>query len=65
MKNRDIIMRRLEKAEGQVEKLYFFLQRGGTEEQVKEVLVTLREAIDDAKVFINQEPLGPNEINNI
>jgi len=58
-------MRRLEKAEGQVEKLYFFLQRGGTEEQVKEVLVTLREAIDDAKVFINQEPLGPNEINNI
>ena len=64
MKNRDIIMRRLEKAEGQVEKLYFFLQRGGTEEQVKEVLITLREAIDDAKVFVNQEPLGPNEINN-
>jgi hypothetical protein len=64
MKNRDIIMRRLEKAEGQVEKLYFFLQRGGTEEQVKEVLITLREAIDDAKVFVNQEPLGPGEINN-
>ena len=63
MKNRDIIMRRLEKAEGQVEKLYFFLQRGGTEEQVKEVLITLREAIDDAKVFVNQEPLGPGEIN--
>jgi len=57
-------MRRLEKAEGQVEKLYFFLQRGGTEEQVKEVLITLREAIDDAKVFVNQEPLGPGEINN-
>lgn len=65
MKNRDIIMRRLEKAEGQIEKLYFFLQRGGTQEQVQEVLVTLREAIDDAKVFVNQEPLGPNEINNI
>ena len=57
-------MRRLEKAEGQVEKLYFFLQRGGTEEQVKEVLITLREAIDYAKVFVNQEPLGPGEINN-
>ena len=63
MKNRNIIMRRLEKAEGQVEKLYFFLQRGGSEEEVKEVLITLREAIDDAKVFVNQEPLGPGEIN--
>jgi len=28
MKNREIIMRRLEKADGQVEKLYLFLQRG-------------------------------------
>jgi DNA-binding FrmR family transcriptional regulator len=63
MKNRDIIMRRLDKAEGQIEKLYFFLQRGGSQEDVKDVLTTLREAIDDAKVFINQEPLGPNELN--
>ena len=65
MKNREIITRRLEKAEGQIEKLHFYLQRGGTTEQVQESLVTLREAIDDAKVFIQQEPLGPNEINNI
>jgi hypothetical protein len=57
-------MRRLEKAEGQIEKLYFFLQRGGSQEDVKEVLITLREAIDDAKVFLNQEPLGSNEINS-
>ena len=64
MKNRNIIMRRLEKAEGQIEKLYFFLQRGGSQEDVKEVLITLREAIDDAKVFLNQEPLGSNEINS-
>ena len=56
-------MRRLEKADGQVEKLYLFLQRGGTYEQVQEVLITLREAIDDAKVFVQQEPLGPGEIN--
>ena len=63
MKNREIIMRRLEKADGQVEKLYLFLQRGGTHEQVQEVLITLREAIDDAKVFVQQEPLGPGEIN--
>ena len=65
MKNREIIMRRLERAEGQIEKMYFFLQRGGTTEQVQEVLTVFREAIDDAKVFVQQEPLGPNEINNI
>ena len=63
MKNREIITRRLEKAEGQIEKLQFYLQRRGTTEQVQESLVILREAIDDAKVFIQQEPISPNEIN--
>ncbi len=63
MKNREIIMRRLERAEGEIEKLYLFLNRGGSREQVEEVLITLRESIDDAKVFIQQEPLGPGEIN--
>jgi len=56
-------MRRLERAEGQIEKLNLFLQRGGSKEQVQEVLVILKEALDDAKVFIQQEPLGPGEIN--
>ena len=41
----------------------FFLNRGGSREQVEEVLITLRETVDDAKAFIQQEPLGPNEIN--
>jgi hypothetical protein len=63
MKNREIITRRLEKSEGQIEKLYFFLQRGGTREQVEDVLRELRESIQDAKTFVQQEPLGPNEIN--
>lgn len=56
-------MRRLERAEGQIEKLNFFLQRGGSKDQVQEVLVILKEALDDAKVFVQQEPLGPGEIN--
>jgi len=63
MKNREIIMRRLERAEGEIEKLYFFLNRGGSREQVEEVLITLKETVDDAKAFIQQEPLSPNEIN--
>ena len=63
MKNRDIIMRRLERAEGEIEKLYLFLNRGGSREQVEEVLITLRETISDAKTFVQQEPLSPGEIN--
>jgi hypothetical protein len=63
MKNREIIMRRLERAEGQIEKLNTFLQRGGSKEQVQEVLIVLKESIDDAKVFVQQEPLGQGEIN--
>ena len=61
MKNRDIIMRRLERAEGEVKKIYFFLNRGGSREQVEEVIITLRETLDDAKAFVQQEPLGPGE----
>lgn len=57
-------MRRLEKADGEIEKLYLMLNRGGSREQVETVLITLRESIDDAKAFVQQEPLGPGEINN-
>jgi len=63
MKNRDIIMRRLEKAEGEVGKLHLMLNRGGSREQAEEILITLRETIDDAKAFVQQEPLGPGEVN--
>jgi hypothetical protein len=63
MKNREIIMRRLERAEGEIEKIHFFLNRGGSREQVEEVLITMRESISDAKAFVQQEPLGPGEIN--
>jgi hypothetical protein len=63
MKNREIIMRRLEKAEGEVGKLHLMLNRGGSREQAEEILITLRESIDDAKSFVQQEPLGPGEIN--
>ena len=56
-------MRRLERAEGEIEKLYLFLNRGGSREQVEEVLITLRETVNDAKAFVQQEPLSPGEIN--
>jgi hypothetical protein len=63
MKNREIIMRRLEKTEGNIEKMYFHLHRGGTREQFEEVLQEVRELIQETKAFVQQEPLSPGEIN--
>lgn len=65
MKNREIIMRRLDKMEGNIEKMYFVLQRQGTREQFEENLQQLRELVSETKMFVDQEPLGPNELNNI
>ena len=63
MKNREIIMRRLERAEGGIGKINMMLNRGGSREQVEESLIVLRESLDDAKAFIQQEPLSDGEIN--
>ena len=63
MKNREIIMRRLERAEGEIGKINVMLNRGGSREQVEESLIVLRESLDDAKSFIQQEPLSDGEIN--
>ena len=63
MKNRDIITRRLEKMEGNIEKMYFILQRQGTREQFEENLQELRELVSETKMFVDQEPFSPNEFN--
>ena len=62
MKNREIIMRRIEKVEGCIEKLQLALRRGDWV-KVDEFIQDMRESLGDAKVFVQQEPLGPNEIN--
>jgi len=63
MKNREIIMRRLEKAEGNIAKLFLILQRAGSRDEFETFLRDTQEVLKDAKSFVQQEPLGPNEIN--
>ena len=62
MKNREIIMRRMERVEGMIEKLQLALRRGDWN-MVDEILQDMRENLGDAKAFVQQEPLGPGEIN--
>jgi hypothetical protein len=62
MKNREIIMRRMERVEGGIEKLQLALRQGNWQ-AVEQILQDMRDNINDAKGFVQQEPLGPNEIN--
>ena len=62
MKNREIIMRRMERVEGGIEKLQLALRQGNWN-VVDEILQEMRDNINDAKSFVMQEPLGPGEIN--
>jgi len=55
-------MRRMERVEGEIEKLQLALRRGDWA-LVDEIIQEMRDNINDAKSFIQQEPLGPNEIN--
>lgn len=62
MKNRNIIMRRLEKAEGNISKLFLVLQRAGSREEFEAILKDTQEVIQDAKAFVQQEPMGSYEL---
>ena len=56
-------MRRLERIEGIVSKMEFGAKRGTTLEEFEELLVEVKDNLSDVKSFVQQEPLGPNEIN--
>jgi len=53
----------MERVEGGIEKLQFALRRGDWN-VVEEIIQEMRDNINDAKTFIQQEPLSPNEINS-
>lgn len=57
-------MRRLERTEGLVAKMEFAMRRGTTVDDFTVLLNELKDSISDVKSFIQQEPVGPNEINN-
>jgi hypothetical protein len=64
MKNREIIMRRLETIESNTSKLDFILKRQGSREEFEDVIADIRDKVNEAKAFVQQEPLSPGEINS-
>jgi hypothetical protein len=63
MKNREIIMRRLETIESNMSKLDFILKRQGSREEFEDVIADVKDKVNEAKAFVQQEPLSPGEIN--
>ena len=56
-------MRRLERVEGIISKMEFGIKRGTTVEEFENLIREMKDSLSDAKSFIQQEPLSPNEIN--
>lgn len=52
----------MEKVEGGISKLQFAIRKGEWM-VVEEIIQEMRDNINDAKGFVQQEPLGPGEIN--
>ncbi len=52
----------MERVEGGIEKLQFALRQNNWA-LVDEIIQEMRDNINDAKAFVQQEPLGPGEIN--
>jgi hypothetical protein len=63
MKNRDIIMRRLEHIESNMSKLEFVLKRQGSREEFENIILNTKDSVNDAKAFVQQEPQSPGEVN--
>jgi len=55
-------MRRMEKVESGIEKLQFALRQNNWN-VVDDVIQEMRDNINDAKAFVQQEPLSPGEVN--
>lgn len=56
-------MRRLEHIESNMSKLDFVLKRQGSREEFENIILDTKDAVNDAKAFVQQEPQSPSEIN--
>jgi hypothetical protein len=63
MKNREIIMRRLETIESNISQVDLILKRQGSREEFEYVIADIRDKVNEAKAFVQQEPLSPGEVN--
>ena len=61
MKNRDGVLKQLNKIESSTNKLNFFVKQGQPSEEYMTVHKEMREAVDQARLYIESEPMTYNQ----
>lgn len=64
MRNREGVLRKLDGLESNLNKLVFNLNTG-SRDQFLEVIESLREQIEQLKLYIESEPITGNELNRL
>lgn len=65
MRNREIIIRKLENIESNISKFNFYLNKQTEVSEYKELIDTMRDNINQAKDFLSLEPMTGDEYNKI
>ena len=61
MKNRDSVLHQLSKIESGTNKLNFIVKQGQSLEEYLKILEEIRDAIDQARLYIESEPMTYNQ----
>jgi hypothetical protein len=65
MRNRELMLRQLERIDSSMNKMKFYLNRGESTDNYKIEISNVENLVSDIKSMIEREEMGSNEINPI
>ncbi len=65
MRNRESYIRGLERIEGSLRTMEFYLNRGGTSDQYRTEMERIQNQVDDIRSLVEREDLSGTELNPI
>lgn len=65
MRNRDLVIKRIEQIESKLETLRFLVSRGGDAQNFYDEIEKTKDVLGELKSMIEREPFAPEEINRV
>ena len=65
MRNRDLVIKRIEQTESKLETLRFLVSRGGDAQNFYDEIENTKDILGELKSMIEREPFAPEEINRV
>lgn len=65
MRNRDLVIKRIEQTESKLETLRFLVSRGGDAQNFYDEIEKTKDILGELKSMIEREPFAPEEINRV